>query len=536
MILGTSDLALDHGDAKLLGQLVRVWQEKSPRNLIRSIYFEGKNAFRDFGIAIPPQLVQNGFTPLQWIEKGVHAMTDRSVFEGFVSPDGGEDAYGLEGLLAANNFADEFPEAQVSAAVHACSFLTVSHGDTAAGEPDVLMLARSADSSAALWDRRRRAMSGFLSIVDTDDQGTPSVLVMHTPEKVVTLTRFDGKWLVEARRNPLGEVSVAHLTFRPELNRPFGHSRITRSAMALTDAALRTIMRAEVSAEFYSTPDYWLFGADASAFTGSNKWKALVGRIKAIERDEDGEVPEIHRFAGASPQPHTEQLRMLATLFAGDQGLAVSSLGVVQDNPSSAEAIYAAKEDLIIETGGFNRSTGRGAVKAAQLAVRLRDGLDFVPPELQRLSAMFTDPAMTSPTAKADAFSKRAAVIEGFASSEVGLESAGLTREQVLRFNEERRKGQASSRLDALAASGAQQQAAAVSDPQVSESLQASEESAADAAALKAKFDALGVAIRSGVDPMSAAEILGLPQLRFTGATPVSLRLKETDAAALEEK
>jgi hypothetical protein len=55
-----------------------------------------------------------------------------------------------------------------------------------------------------------------------------------------------------------------------------------------------------------------------------------------------------------------------------------------------------------------------------------------------------------------------------------------------------------------------------------------------DAQDLKAKYDALGVAVRAGVDPQDAATQLGL-NVRFTGAVPVSLRLPEQDAAALEQ-
>ena len=41
---------------------------------------------------------------------------------------------------------------------------------------------------------------------------------------------------------------------------------------------------------------------------------------------------------------------------------------------------------------------------------------------------------------------------------------------------------------------------------------------------LKARFDALGIAIRAGVDPDDAARQVGLPGVKFTGMTPVSLR------------
>lgn len=42
---------------------------------------------------------------------------------------------------------------------------------------------------------------------------------------------------------------------------------------------------------------------------------------------------------------------------------------------------------------------------------------------------------------------------------------------------------------------------------------------------MKARFDALGVAIRAGVDPEDAARRVGLPGVKFTGGVPVSLRM-----------
>ena len=57
-----------------------------------------------------------------------------------------------------------------------------------------------------------------------------------------------------------------------------------------------------------------------------------------------------------------------------------------------------------------------------------------------------------------------------------------------------------------------------------------------DPSELKTKFDALGTAIRAGVAPESAAQVVGLDGIKFTGAVPVALRLPETQSADLEEK
>jgi hypothetical protein len=386
---------------------------------------------------------------LGWIAKGVHAVTDRSKFEGFVSTDGSDDPFDLAGVLWDNRFLVEFPAAAVSSAVHGCSFLTVSQGDTAAGEPGVLVLPRAADASAAIWDRRKRALRGFLSVVGVDESSQITEMIMHTPEKVVTLTKGVNAWRADVRRNPLGVVSVSPLVHKYELGRPLGHSRITRAAMGYADSALRTIVRAEVSSEFYSAPEYYLFGAEVSSFVGDDKWTALMGRIKAMDIEDGEDKPDLHRFTGASPQPHTDQLRMWANLFADDQDLEVKFAD--SSNPSSADAIFAAKETLITTTRDANAMWGYGAVQAMHLAVRLRDGLDATPAEMRSLSAQFTDPAIVSPSARADAFSKLASSIEGFGASEVGMEYAGLTREQIVRFQSDQRRINAGARLQVLA-------------------------------------------------------------------------------------
>jgi hypothetical protein len=220
--------------------------------------------------------------------------------------------------------------------------------------------------------------------------------------------------------------------------------------MGYADSALRTIVRAEVSSEFYSAPEYFLFGADVSSFIGNDKWAAVMGRIKAMDVEDGEDKPDLHRFTGASPQPHTDQLRMWASLFADDQDLEVKFADA--SNPSSADAIFAAKETLITTTRDANAMWGYGAVQAMHLAVRLRDGLDSTPEGMRALSAQFTDPAIVSPSARADAFSKLATGIEGFGASEVGMEYAGLSREQIVRFTAERRRATAGARLQSLAA------------------------------------------------------------------------------------
>lgn len=447
-------------DTDLFKALWHKWGSLSGRNLTRSVYYDGEAALKDFGISIPPALsgVQ---AALGWSAKGVHAVTDRSHFEGFVSPAGSDDPFEVADLLDGNRFGVEFKAACVSSAVHGVSFLTVTRGDVAAGEPEVLILPASAEQSAGIWDARKRRLTGFLTVRGSHPSGGPEFATFYTDRLVYSLTRAsNGQWSWSSSANVLGFVSVAPLVHKYELRRPLGHSRITKASMYYSDAALRTILRAEVSSEFYSAVEYWLFGADVTKFVGNDKWSAVMGRIKALDTEPGDEKPDLHRFNGASPEPHIAQMRMWANLFADDQDLEVKFAD--SSNPSSADAIFAAKETLITTTRDANALWRSGAEQAVRWAVMLRNGMREETPELRSLRAQFTDPAIVSPSARADAFSKLAVSVPGFGESQVGLEFAGLTQEQITRFLAERRAQRSVSLVDSLRSAASQVDGAAL--------------------------------------------------------------------------
>jgi hypothetical protein len=443
--------------------LWKVWREKQPRNLLRSVYYDGKAPIRDLGIAIPPSM-RNFSAVLGWPEKAVRQLAARNIFDGFVAPGQDDNPFDLGGVLEANRFDLELPQAIVSAYKHSCSFISTTLGDTTAGDPEVVVMARSAEWSAAIWDRTRRRVSSALAITDATDTGDPTDLILYLPDWVVTAERRSGKWrVVDRQPNPLGVVLIEPLTYDPQLDRPFGRSRITRAVMDITDRAARTVLRTEISAEFYASPQRYVLGADEEAWADTNKWKAVMGRFLTLTKDEDGDTPQVGQFAQATMQPHFEMLRLLATQFAGETGVPVASLGVISDNPSSAEAIYAAKEDLIVEAQAANRVLGASLARVAQRAVMLRDGLTEPTVELRRLQTRWADPAFTSPVSAGDALVKLNAVFPWLGESEVALEMAGFTAPQITRLLSDKRRAGSGDVLAAIA--GAQQGAAPTVPP-----------------------------------------------------------------------
>ena len=144
-------------------------------------------------------------------------------------------------------------------------------------------------------------------------------------------------------------------------------------------------------------------------------------------------------------QPHMDYIRSLAARFSGETCIPISSLGVIHDNPSSAEAIYAAKEDLVIEAENLNSTNGNSLrnIGLICLAILNRCSIDDLPADLKTISPRFKNPAMPSIVSQSDAMVKQASVAPYLAETEVFLEELGYNEEQRTRILNEKKRSSA---------------------------------------------------------------------------------------------
>lgn len=442
-----------------LTELWRVWTLKLRRNILRSTYYDQKNVLKDLEIAIPPHLTDLEMV-LGWPAKAVDVLSRRCKLDGFVVPGDEDDGFGIVDLWRANDMHIELPQTLTSALVHSCAFLTVTKGDTSAGEPEVLISSQSALFGSGIWDARRRRLRAALTITDMDDVGRVTGWALFVPGMTVK-AHFDQVWELERYPHSLDRLPVEVLPYKPRLDRPFGCSRISRAVMGLSDSALRTLFRMEIHAEFFSSPQRYAMGADESMFVDSagepiTQWQAILGRVWAAGRDPDtGDVPQLGQFAQSSPQPHTDQLRSLAAMFCSETSLPLNALGIVQDNPSSADAIEAAERDLIIEARYAMDCFGPRLARAMATAVQIRDDLDAPPDELRRLDALWRDPENPPQSAAGDFLIKVVQAMPWLAESKVPLEQLGWDATTVERAWADKRRGSVTSLLQQL--SSAQQ-------------------------------------------------------------------------------
>ena len=442
---------LPDGYADMLRDLLGLWQSKLYRNQLKMRYYNGKNVLKDFGISIPPSLL-GVETVVGWPQKAVDSMAVRSRFDGFTATDA--DVQGmLDGISRLSRLNVKYRQAVQSALIHSCCFATVM--TDLDGEPRIDL--HSAETAAARWDEAAGRIAYGMAIERFDDDGDPALIYLHTPEAVVRFVE-NGRGFYDWSLQPIkmGRPTMESICYRPTYRKPFGQSRITRAVMSITDSAVREALRTEISAEFFTSPQKYLLGADRDAFAATTKWEAYIGNIFAVGRDENGDLPQFGQLSQGSMQPHTDYMRALAARFSGETNVPISTLGVIHDQPASAEAIYAASEPLIIECEDFNDGAREALRTLAQMAMaakldvplRALDEryLDFTPD--------FRNPAMPSIVSQTDAMVKIASVVPGFAGTDVFFEQVGFPEDMRRKAENEIKRNTISFNLASVLSGG----------------------------------------------------------------------------------
>lgn len=445
--IGVRGLArLDPTYPDLLNRLITQWSRKRRRNAIRQRYVDAKAEIKNLNIALSDEIAQALDVVCGWPEKAVYDLAHMCMWDGIVSPDGIDDPFELNDLLDANRFDIELPQAIASEFTHSCVFITTTLGQQSIGEPPIVIMAHSAQWATTLWDRTRRENKAGLVINDTDDLGRPNEITLYTRDWIINMKDPGAGWWVDWKaRNPLPRVPMEMMPYRPTLDRPFGRSRVNRPVMSIADRAIRTTLRMDVAAELFTSPGLLINGIDEETFESIKTWSWKMGTVKGISPGEEPDIkPEITTLPQQSMQPYAEQIRELAMEFAGITDIPISSLGIVQDNPASAEAMYKAKEQLVIEAQNANRTNGYVLSRVYQDVVMLRDGLAEVTPELARIGTRWRNPAMPSIVSQSDAMVKQIAAIPELAGTDVALEELGYSDEQIKRIRAQiRTNGQA---------------------------------------------------------------------------------------------
>lgn len=458
---------LDPADAADVRDLIELWARKKARNDLRDRYYLSHVPLKNLGISLPRELEGRIRPRVDWPRKAVLALANRSVLDGYTAKDA-EVTDELRAISEANGLKSLYRRNVIGQLKHCCGFWTV----TDAGDGSPVISAYPATAASALWDDALKSIRCGLVVVEsaarqgTDDR-VPTLVGVYEPGCVIELRADGDRWSAAYRPHGMGRPLMEPMPYEPTLERPFGQSRITRTVMSITDDAVREKARSEVAAEFAAFPQKWLLGTDTETINDGNRYSAAMGVMQEVAKDPDGDSPTIWQSPQLTMQPHIDYMRSLAAQFAGETDLPLSSLGVVSDNPSSAEAIYAAKEDLVIDAQNLNRSNAQALRSVALMALAVAHGTDWATERDagHGIEPMFRDEARPSVVSMSDALLKQVQAIPWLADTSVALEMLGYTEEQRQRMQADKKRAQADAAISSLFAPTKEAESANSSQP-----------------------------------------------------------------------
>jgi hypothetical protein len=272
-----------------------------------------------------------------------------------------------------------------------------------------------------------------------------------TPEKVVQF-RTDMKsdsampppsnesaWIqFSTEDNPLGVVPVVPIVNRARTMHPDGESELA-DVFSLADAVNKLCTDLLVSAEYSAMPRRWITGmypmgnsttqqqAEDMAEKVRNTWETARGSkiwIAPSEQTKMGQFPE------AQLDGFVNSIRLFSMQVAAIAGLPPHYLGLVSDNPASADAIRSAEASLVFKAMRRQRVWSQAWVQVLYLAMQVRDG---VPPVgMEDLEIVWENPETRTPGQMADYALKL--VQGGIVDRATVLEDLGYTPSKIERL------------------------------------------------------------------------------------------------------
>ena len=449
---------LDPADAATVRLLVQTWQDHVAKNRLRDQYYAGHVGVKDLGVSISPAMMRKIRPRCDWAAKCVDWWADRVRFEGVTCSDEG-DGDVLSRVLAQNDAKNLMRMVSSAALRHSCAFLTVTRGDQ--DEPSTIVSGYPATASSALWNPAKKRVDAALVVVATrhargSSTEWPTLCWALTDRDMIVLTETRAGWVASYEAHGMGRAPVVPVVYHPTLSRPFGRSRITGTVRGLVDDAQRELANMTVAAAFSSAPQKYLLGADKEAAEkiASSPFGAYIGSVFATTQSRNGTTPQYGQLAQMSMEPHVQYMRTLAASFSGATGVPLSSLGVVADNPSSADAIRAAKEDAVVDIQSFVDGCKRAVGDVCRMALASERGTTFADQAGAEMAVEYANPATPSIVSQSDAIVKQVGAFPWMSDSDVPLRELGYTDEQVAQLRSDRRKSQALSGAGTILSAG----------------------------------------------------------------------------------
>lgn len=373
-----------------------------------SSYYESEHRLKAIGVSTPPEM-RSLIAQVGWPRMYLDSLEERLDVEGFRMAGQSSADTRLWDWWQANDMDIESGLAHIEAFVHGRSYITVAAPGENDDQDTPIFRVESAKTMWADIDPRTRSVTRAVRLYQSPYSVDADGATLFLPDSTVFLeksNRGNNLWTVrETITHNLGVVPVVPLVNRARLSEREGRSEIVPELRSVTDAAARTMMNMQATAELMAVPQRLLFGVAQEALAANPEnpgavLEAYFARIIAVE-DSDAHATQ---FTAAELRNFVEVLQELAKQAASYTGLPPQYLSFSSENPASAEAIRSSESRLVKKCERKARMFGGAWEDVMRLGMRVMDG--SVPQSAFRMETLWRDPATPTFAAKADAVSK----------------------------------------------------------------------------------------------------------------------------------
>lgn len=354
----------------------------------------------------------------------VSALAERLRVTGFRSP----DATPLWADWMANDLDQQAGVAHREALTLGESYVIVWADDRG---PRVTI--ESADQVAVLRDPGTRQIVAAVKRWETK---TTTEAVLYGPDQIVRLSAntpgatTTGFRTVDTIDNPFGMPPVVALTNNDRLTGPTLSE--LDDLIPLVDGLTKTLSDMLVTSEYLGRPRRWATGLELIEDDDGNPINPIPeGNRAMISESPDtkfGQLP------GADLAAYESSVRILLGQISAVSALPAHYLGILGDQPPSADSLRAAEASLTARTEARQATFGRAWEQVARLMVSARTGRA---PEHVEVAVQWADAATRSVAQEADAVVKL--FTAGLLPVSTALSRLGYSDDQIVEIRAQRR-------------------------------------------------------------------------------------------------
>jgi len=451
-------LGLSEDEKQLIATLESLGYASRWDMLLAESYYLGTVVVQNLRIAVPKEL-EFLIPVMGWPRMAVDPYVERLSADCFRRAGATDGDQHLMDAMDANGFGAEQSVAFADALTLREAFWMVGSPAESGGAP--LVTVESPLNMTVQWDLRGTAPRAGWQIY-SDEDGTRRAALVRPGVTVHLATNDRGEWVIVNRdEHSFDFVPIVRMANKPRTTNRDGYSEITPELRWLTDAACRTMLGLEVARELYSVPQKAVLGATEDAFvksdgTQASVWETYITKTLGLERDENGELPQLFQFQAYDPSVFTKLIDMYASQAAGIVGALPQNMGLyTTGNPISSESVVAQESTRDRRAVRMQSQFTPPLCELAKMVVRFENGGDL-PSEYERLTLDWDPVTMPTPGVTADAITKQIAAGAIPATSDVTLRELGYSARDRVRLEQDRAQadGEALSRAILGAATG----------------------------------------------------------------------------------